>query len=169
MQKSTINLDIGCGSNPRNPYSAQILVGLDIDFGKYTNKDGVKLITHDFIASPLPFPDSSFTYVSAYDVLEHIPRIIYTPERKLPFVQIMNEISRILKPGGKFYSSTPYYPHKEAFMDPTHVNFVTAETFTHYFDSRNNWAGSYGYEGCLNVISMAAASFHLIVEMVKSN
>ena len=36
----------------------------------------------DLVVDPIPFPDDSFEYVTAYDFLEHIPRLIYTPTRR---------------------------------------------------------------------------------------
>jgi hypothetical protein len=34
-----------------------------------------------------------------------------------------------------------------AFRDPTHVNFITEETFPLYFDNKICWAKMYGFNG----------------------
>ncbi len=57
-------------------------------------------IRHD-LSSPLPFPDSSIAKVQAQDVLEHLPL------ERVPFV--LDEIHRVLKPGGVFRLSVPDY------------------------------------------------------------
>ena len=38
-----------------------------------------------------------------------------------------------------------------AFRDPTHVNFITEETFPMYFDDQLRWAAIYGFEGAFSV------------------
>jgi len=58
----------------------------------------------------------------------------------------MNEIFRVLKPGGVFFNIQPCFPSKEAFQDPTHVNIMTEDTLSLYF-CEPAWARIYGYEG----------------------
>ena len=79
----------------------------------------------------------------------------------------MNEIHRVLKPNGYFLHSTPGYPSKQVFQDPTHVNFITEDTFPHYFCSnihnetsmegvKNSSAASiYGFNGNFIFIDQA--------------
>lgn len=53
----------------------------------------------------LPFADQTFTTVFCLEVLEHVPRP----------VQVMEEIARVLKPGGLAYISVPFlYPLHDA-------------------------------------------------------
>ena len=64
----------------------------------------------------------------------------------------MNEIWRVLKPGGILYASTPAYPHNEAFQDPTHVNFITEKTVEYFMGNVRYQAGHdigkmYGFIG----------------------
>ena len=61
-----------------------------------------------------------------------------------PFVELMNNIWRVLKVDGLFYSQTPCFPLKEAFQDPTHVNIMTEDTLRLYF-SESCWARIYGF------------------------
>ena len=146
---TTKHLDIGCGSNPRNHYSADKLYGIDI----------IDLDTKDFnyqkcnlIFDSLPFPDSSFDSVSAYDFLEHVPRTTTINNTGVfPFIHVMNEIYRVLKPGGIFHGITPGYPRSEAFVDPTHVNFITKKTHT-YFTSPKYKARMYGFKGKFKIV-----------------
>ena len=57
-------------------------------------------IAHD-LAAPLPFADGAIAKVQAQDVLEHLPL------DRVPFV--LDEIYRVLKPGGVFRLSVPDY------------------------------------------------------------
>jgi SAM-dependent methyltransferase len=132
---STKTLDLGCGAKPRNPFNADEVYGIDV---REDLDNRVKQA--DLAVEPIPFPDAFFEYVSAYDFIEHIPRIVYAPHRRNAFIELMNEIYRVLKPNGVFLSSTPCYPHPSAFVDPTHVNFITEGTFPLYFDNVNCWA-----------------------------
>jgi SAM-dependent methyltransferase len=142
----TKTLDLGCGFNPKNPFSADEFFGVDVRNNLEGNIKSADLAIH-----PIPFESDMFDFVSAYDFLEHIPRLIYTPDRRNAFVELMNEIYRVLKPGGLFLSSTPAYPHSVAFRDPTHVNFITEETFPLYFDNINRWASIYGFTGFFRI------------------
>ena len=128
--KNSSALDIGCGPSPKNPFHATNIFGIDV---RENLDKGIKCA--DLAIDPIPFEDSSFDFITAYDFLEHVPRIIYLPSRRLPFVELMNEIWRTLKPNGIFLSHTPIYPYSSVFQDPTHVNFLTHETFPRYFDN----------------------------------
>ena len=135
-------LDIGCGETPRNLFHVKNVYGLDI------REDITKNIRYaDLTTEALPFSDNMFDYITAYDFLEHIPKVIYVPERRFPFIQLMNEIYRKLKSGGLFLSRSPFYPISSAFTDPTHVNVITADIFLRYFDDQYMWAKMYGFEG----------------------
>jgi SAM-dependent methyltransferase len=138
----TVSLDLGSGPNPKNFFECDIVYGLDIqpDLG-----DKVKYA--DLSTDLIPFNSEFFNCVTAHDFLEHIPRIIYAPQRRFPFVELMNEVFRVLKRGGKFLSVTPAYPHAEAFSDPTHVNIITEQTFSNYFDEKHFRARTYGFRG----------------------
>lgn len=98
--------------------------------------------------SKIPIPDNSVDSVSAFDLLEHIPRTRQSRSGKPenPFIQTMNEIYRVLKPGGIFLAVTPAFPSPQAFQDPTYVNIISEETIS-YFDE-NAWATTLGY-GCV--------------------
>ena len=48
--------------------------------------------------------------------------------------------------------STPAFPSKEVFQDPTHVNIITEDTLPLYFCEPCNWAKGYGFNGSFELI-----------------
>jgi SAM-dependent methyltransferase len=135
-------LDIGCGTRVANPFNANNLYGIDI-----RESADKKIRAADLNVERIPFPDNFFDYVTAYDFIEHVPRLIYCPQRRFPFIELMNEVFRVLKPGGFFLSNTSAYPDPKAFQDPTHVNIITENTFEYYFCHERLWARMYGFNG----------------------
>jgi hypothetical protein len=156
-------LDLGCGDVPHNPFFADELCGVDVRSNLAGN-----IRSADLVVEPIPFDDESFDYVTAFDFIEHLPRVIYTPQRRHPFVELMNEAHRVLKPGGLFYSHTPAYPHGVAFRDPTHVNIITEETFPLYFDDKSRWAAIYGFTGAFKVCMQRWQGPHLVTVLQKT-
>lgn len=158
----TVSIDLGCGDKPKNYFNADVVYGIDVrdDLAK-------NVVKADLVIEKMPFPDAFFDYVTAHDFIEHIPRLIYLPERRNPFVELMNEVWRVLKPGGKFLSHTPAFPHAAAFYDPTHVNFIAEQTFPFYFDDVNIWAKVYGFRGAFKIESQNWVGPHLVSILVK--
>ena len=159
----TTTLDIGCGTNPRNPFAAQTTYGIDI------REDLEKNIKYaDLTVEKIPYPDAYFNYITAYDFLEHVPRILYLPERRFPFIELMNEIHRTLKPNGIFLSHTPIYPFSPVFRDPTHVNIITEETFPMYFDDTTQAGKMYGFNGSFKILHQVIKAPHLTSILQKT-
>jgi SAM-dependent methyltransferase len=69
------------------------------------------------------------------------------------FIELMNDIHRVLKPNGRLFAISPVYPHSDAFTDPTHVNFITR--FSHrYFVEPHLTASQYGFTGKFKEINV---------------
>lgn len=158
----TKSLDIGCGTRPKNPFNADELYGVDVrdDLEAHVKKA-------DLVVEPIPYEDESFEYLTAYDFIEHIPRVVYAPARRNAFVEFMNEVYRVLKPNGLFLSMTPAYPHAVAFRDPTHINFITDETFPLYFDDSSRWASIYGFTGAFHIVTHEWRGPHIFAVLQK--
>lgn len=135
------SLDLGCGLDIKNPFNASNLYGVD-----FSNNIHLNILGADLSIEPIPFQDQFFDFVTAFDFIEHIPRVIYMPTQRFCFIQLMNEIHRVLKHGGKFLSFTPAFPMIDAFSDPTHVNIITEKTFPIYF-CNDFGAKKYGFTG----------------------
>jgi SAM-dependent methyltransferase len=148
---SSKHLDLGCGNSPRNPYQRDEIYGVDISSALHTT---IPFFRHANLSlEPIPYPDDSFDSVSAFDFLEHIPRVLATSDGKgtrFPFIELMNEIHRVLKPDGLFYALTPAFPHAAVFHDPTHVNTITKGT-AGYFGGDLPLARMYGYTGNFSI------------------
>lgn len=147
---STRHLDLGCGARPRNPFKCDELYGVDIAAQPFAGRE---LRVANVALDPIPFDDGVFDSVSAYDFLEHVPRVLPRADgrgTRFPFVELMNEVWRVLKDGGRFYGYTPAYPHPEAFQDPTHVNILTLGSHV-YFTRPDFKARMYGFHGDFSV------------------
>jgi SAM-dependent methyltransferase len=159
----TISLDLGCGRSPRNPFNASTVYGIDL-----IEDPSLNLISRDLVIEKIPFPDNHLDYITAFDFIEHIPRIIYNPTRRNPFIELMDEIWRTLKFGGYFLSFTPAFPHPQAFYDPTHVNIITEHTFPLYFTKESLLARNYGFKGSFNLIEQSWKEAHLCTILQKT-
>ena len=87
----------------------------------------------------LPLPDGSVGCIRAFDFLEHIPTCRDAGcdhgadgMAAKCIVGLMNEIYRVLAPGGWIISRTPSTDGRGAFQDPTHVSFWNPNSFWYY-------------------------------------
>lgn len=96
-------LDVGCGSSRILGALPPGSVGLDILLGKlhHARKFDRPLVHGD--ALRLPFPDASFPCVVCSEVIEHIP--LGSP--------VLDELTRVLAPGGRLVIGTPDYARWE--------------------------------------------------------
>ena len=99
-----ITLDVGCG---RKPYEKTFFSGAE----KYVGMDYLTdRSTPDVVgsATDIPLADSCFDTVVCTEVLEHVPNPL----------KALQEMHRVLKPGGHLILSTPmYWPRHEAPYD----------------------------------------------------
>ena len=94
-------VNLGCGK-VRIPNS----IGVDrVKIENYVD------VVHDLDRVPYPFKSNSIDEIHMYHVLEHL----HDPIKKL------EEIHRILKPGGILYMRVPHFSSMGAFTDITHV------------------------------------------------
>src|SRR5262245_4071143 len=132
-----MKLNLGCCDAP-------IAGFLNVDKADGT---GVDMVAD--LSTPWPWPDSSVQLVRAWDIIEHLPDKILT----------MNELWRVLAPGGCAEIAVPTTDGPGAFQDPTHVSFWNRRSFL-YFEAgnpyRDRFASNYGI----------AAKFLIVAEKV---
>jgi SAM-dependent methyltransferase len=132
LRSGTI-VDIGCGSYPffllNTPFENKI--GLDRDAASHNDDPGlesVRLMDHDFNTTDrLPLDDASVEVVSMLAVFEHLP----VPRLKL----LLDEIDRVLKPGGQFVMTTPAAWTGPVLWTMKLLNLVSAEEIDEHVDS----------------------------------
>ena len=151
------SLDLGCGLIPRNPFNADLVYGIDM-----RDSDKPNITKSDLALAGIPHKDGSMNYITAFDFIEHVPRVVYLPEIRYSFIELMNEVYRVLTPGGLFLAQTPVYPFSACFTDPTHINPITSETFSQYFDDQRQWGKMYGFKGAFKIERQVRYSSHLI-------
>jgi SAM-dependent methyltransferase len=146
------HLDLGAGKHYHNPFDAKLKFAADIFPEKPSHFVGIEYFQAD-LTKPLPFEDNCFDSISCYDVLEHIPRWerLVNGSISFPFIELMSEVNRILKPGGFFYALTPAFPSPAAFQDPTHINIISTNTIS-YFVEPEPYAENYGFRGSFNLV-----------------
>jgi len=146
MSLPDCHLDLGCGKFPRNPYGRGTLCGVDIRPLQASDTFDYRIANLSLQA--IPWPDDSFGSVSAFDFIEHVPRVLADGDAgtRFPFIDVMNEVWRVLAHGGLFYALTPAYPYAAAFADPTHVNIITTTTHE-YFCGASPMGRMYGFRG----------------------
>ncbi len=157
------SLDLGCGTVPQNPFSAVVCYGVDI-----RSSSNPTMRTADLFVDPIPFDSDLFNYVTAIDFIEHIPRVLWIDGTRFPFVRLMNEVYRVLKPGGIFLSVTPAFPHAQAWQDPTHVNIITEQTFPEYFCKPGLSAAMYGFTGNFDLLKQEWNAHKLMTYIRKA-
>jgi len=101
-------LDIGCGNGSQTEFFARHIarcVGIDLQVSRlagFKRELRERGISNTFMigasADHLPFKDKSFAFVTCFEVLEHVP-----DESKT-----LQEIWRILRPGGSLIVSVPH-------------------------------------------------------------
>lgn len=123
-KKAGIQLDIACGRNKQGPD----WVGMDIQ-----DVPGVDVVW-DLNQHPWPLPDECVTRAIASHVLEHIPKVAIDNGRtRFPLLEFMNDLWRVMKPGGQFAIAVPHANSAGFAQDPTHTAEIN-ERMWWYFD-----------------------------------
>lgn len=116
-------LDLGCGNNKRPG-------AIGVDFNERVAVD----VIHNLNNFPYPFEDTSFDEIYLDNTLEHLDDV----------VRVMEEVHRIVKPGGLVKVIVPYFRSPWASIDPTHKHFFTVDSFA-YFDPEHIICIRYDY------------------------
>ncbi len=103
-------LDIGCG---RNKLSGS--TGVD-----FLDLPGVDVVSD--LNRPLPFQNGEFDVVYSNQVLEHIPNML----------GLMEEIHRLLRPGGLMVAHVPYFRSSWSAIDPTHIRQFCLQSLNYF-------------------------------------
>ena len=107
-----LKLNLGSGKDYRKGF-------INIDSSPYIKKD----LDFNLDKYPYPFEDDSVDYILAMAVIEHLEDM----------KTFMEEIHRILKPGGKLRFRVPLaFTHIDS-KDPTHKQHITPDTFNQFF------------------------------------
>jgi SAM-dependent methyltransferase len=100
----------------------------------WINHDIVQLpgvdIVHNLTEFPWPWDDGIFDEIYMDNVLEHLPET----------TQTLEELWRIMKPGGTIFIGVPYWNSFEAWGDPTHERLFSEELFEFY--DPTTWRGA---------------------------
>lgn len=142
-----MKINLGCGKKKKEGF---INVDIISDADMYV----------DLESGCLPFDDDSVDEIEADQVFEHIRN----------FIPLMNEIHRVLKPGGRLRANMPLAGTVQAFQDPTHVRFFVPETFAYWAKDQTlheENGTSYGIQPFSKVSVGIVQEWILIIEMFK--
>jgi SAM-dependent methyltransferase len=145
-----LKLDLACGDNKKEGFYG-------IDIAQTESTDCVM----DLQQFPWDIASESAEEINCSHYLEHIKhdnvaldiqkivnesnsfeefkQKINSPEftqAKDGFIKFINEVHRILKPGGRFTVVAPYYTSMRAFGDPTHTRYLGDFSFLYF---NKNW------------------------------
>lgn len=102
---------------------------INVDY-YYSHQNVIKM---NFLETPWNFPNEIFSKVYVSHVLEHIP-VLFKNEKDIFFI-IMEEIHRVLKPGGILHIRVPYPKDIDGqWSNPMHYRAITINWF-HYFNN----------------------------------
>lgn len=125
------------------------------------------------VAKPLPYDDNHFDYIYARLVLHYLP--------KDTLVSTLNELYRILKPGGRFFvvvrsTKCPDATRKDAVFDPkTNLTSCTdidketgkAHSYSRFFHTEES-ISTYVNEAGFNVSYVKSYDEHLFVDFMRT-
>lgn len=116
-EKTLLRLDLGCGDNKREGFTG-------VDKFKTASVD----VVHDLLKYPWPFKPNSVEEINCSHFFEHI----HGKDRP----RFMEEVHRVLVPGGKAAFITPYYKSPRATQDFTHQWPPVSEESYLYFNKK---------------------------------
>lgn len=122
-------LDVGCGGNKQLGF-----IGMDKRQVKGADGKDVVDILHDIEVFPWPIKNEAVLDILCSHIIEHIKPWL--------MIDLMNEMWRVLKPGGQLVISMPYGVSFGFVQDPTHCNACNEATWQ-YYDPRFPLYGIY--------------------------
>jgi ubiquinone/menaquinone biosynthesis C-methylase UbiE/uncharacterized membrane protein YbhN (UPF0104 family) len=132
-------LDLGCGLGLQCQAISQesySIFGIDMAFNllRHARQIGVSAVQAD--ALQLPYPDQSLDFVYTIGVLHHLPGADLQ-------VRVIDEVSRILKPGGVFiiHETNPHNPLFRFYMGYLFPILRSIDEGTEYWITPETWQG----------------------------
>lgn len=155
--ETDFHLDLGCGRLPKarigvDRYAAPgVAVVADLDAGEtyavpsLAGEDApesalivgpqLRNVAADHGGRILPFPDSSIKSIISHHALEHIGN---------GFMPLMDELYRVMEPGGLLRAITPLFPSFAAVADPDHKRYFLSGTWESFCGTPDNcWLDSF--------------------------
>lgn len=112
---------------------------------------------------PLPFEDSTFDEIHAYEVLEHLGT---QGDFKFFFAQF-EDLWRILKPAGMLIASVPLWSSQWAWGDPSHKRVITPGTLA--FLSQAEYAKQCGVTRMTDFRSVWHGDFETVTAQISGD
>lgn len=123
VMKGKTVLHMGCGET-------HVDEAVNVDYVETSATD----VVFDLEQTPWPFPDESFEHIEAVDIIEHFVHV----------VPVINEMYRVLKPGGTIHIHTTHWQTPNSFTDPSHFHYFTEHSFD-YWDPKTFMGSKYGW------------------------
>lgn len=143
-------LHMGCGDT-------RIPMALNVDYIATSATDWV----YNLEQTPWPLPDEHFQHIEAVDIIEHFVHVI----------PVVNEMYRVLRPGGTIHIHTTHWQTPNSFTDPSHFHYFTEHSFD-YWDPRTFMGSKYGWyranSGVMHVIHAVRHGQELDVKLQKA-
>lgn len=134
-------LNLGCSTNVMPGY-----VNVDKREFSYAEMGFASCLEADLEGDWRWCEDSTVDYILAADIIEHLRDKIHT----------MNEMWRVLRPGGVVRIDVPTTDGPGAWQDPTHVSFWNANSFFYFEDGnphRERFGKDYGIKARFKIIN----------------
>lgn len=112
-----MKLNIGSGFTRKDGF-------INVDLGPCIDDKGEQFtdVICNIEKEALPYEDNSVDEIACFEVLEHLDDLIFA----------MNEMWRVLKPGGILKGKVPSEGGRGALADPTHKRVFLTDTFDYF-------------------------------------
>jgi SAM-dependent methyltransferase len=141
-------MDFGCGSKPYKALFTNISAYIGVDYDGEGHKHDDEQIDVYYDGHTIPFADNTFDSILTNEVLEHVFNL----------ENIIGELHRVLKPGGKILITTPFawMEHEapvdfgrytsfgmKALMERNGFEIITMEKTTNYLQTQTQLRNTY--------------------------